>query len=216
MVREALQLLAASDATMGHYIVDYSAVPTSSVPYGWTANHTNGTSTRVTGVDGALVKFNTSTTNNSVAGHYMESVLVSNLKTKKWLYEARFKIVTTPDPTTKVINGLYGFGGGNGITIGSYGPSNTTNFVVGTEAVYTAPTTVTSTGVALDTALHTFRLYGRGDNNLYYRVDGGAEGVIALTAACLDATLVVDVRNGNVSAAQEMQIDYVGIVFPRA
>lgn len=200
---------------------DFTAADSGSVPrIPWTSaiagSATVNTAPAGQTYRGGLFRYTTGATAGSVYKVRSATYNIRQCGTDKWYVFARFAIKTAVSAQTIAGIGLYDDGTGNTCLIGVLGWNSTTLYGIQCDNVPTAGT-VANTGTSIDTNLHVFELYNKGDSVLRGRIDYGAETSVTQTnAAALIWEQHIFIRNGTDAVTRDMDIDFIGILTERA
>lgn len=211
--------LTAGDKAYGFHWHDFDTAQTSSQPLGWqvAAVGTGTAAIRVAGGKGGLVRIAAGATNGGILNMFSNASLVAAISTDKWWFGVRQAVKTAITAQTVASSGLYDFSAKT-VHIGVFGTSvgggGTTSFTLQYDGDRAG--TFVSTGVAIDTAMHVFEVYCKGDSKIYYRTDEGNEASVTPAAAsALAQMLFCTVANGSDNVDRQMDLDFVACLYPR-
>jgi hypothetical protein len=220
-IRRGITTLGLARGDVGTFFYDFNSQhTTASPPSTWNiALAGSGATDAVTKGDGGNVTLSTGATGSSAAVMQTAAGLISDPRGKPWYLACRKKYTTAMDSQAKEAFHIYDAGGGNAPGIGYSGTVDSTNFVIMANANFSGTPTVTSLGVAVDTALHSFECWSLGVGNvLYGRMDGGATVTLSMTVAATSTQygMIIDIRNNTTAANRAVVYDYVCAVHGRA
>jgi len=211
------QSLAGLSADSGWAFDDFTQEGSETVPLGWLKSPagTGTTHSQVAGVGGGAVRLTSGATANSIIELFGQSGIISNITTSRWYCAGRCRVQTVPDAQTVATIGVADFALTNGITVGFIGAMDATHFVLqfdglrgGTKVSFTA---------GIDTAFHTFEMWGTGSAVVNAMIDGG--GQISGTQAAAPADSIqqyLECRNGTTAANQNLDVDWYFVMGARS
>lgn len=163
--------------------------------------------TSPSGLRGGIFRFSTGATANSLVNYRSGGNIINGPRAERWAQIWRCRVQTAIDAQTIAAVGIWGETGNLTAAFGVFGAQSTVNFQLQFDG--TLNTTFVSTGLAIDTNFHVIELYGRSDNIIRLKIDGGAE--ISGTASVLGADQYnpyATIRNGTTATNRNLDCDY--------
>lgn len=204
------------DPTIGEDWDDFTLATASNVVPRWQPSPSGSgvIVTAVTGSGGGIVRADTGVTGSSQMLMIGTVGVIFGVTSVAWYQAWRFRIPTTPDTQAKLLAGLFNQANNKTITVGVYGPLNASNFIAQYDGSLTG--TALDLGVAKDTAMHVFELYGVGSAVLNVRFDGDAVQTATMASAPADFCMPIwGALNGSTAATQKIEPDYYYTMFKR-
>lgn len=128
------------------------------------------------------------------------------LNSKAFYFQARAAVTTTVDAQATAFVGISD--ASNTIGFGVIGGLSTTQLVIQHSGNYTGTKVNLA---ALDTSYHVYEMWGSGDGNVTYRIDGGTTAALTAPTALTAIKYAIYVTNGSTAAARTMKVDYLAI-----
>lgn len=128
--------------------------------------------------------------------------------TKGFYFAMRAAVTTAIDNVAICAGGTQSTSTSNSLQIGVVGAISTANFVLQHSSLVTSAPTGVSLGVAIDTSYHTFEMWGRGDNIVKARIDGGAITEATLSVAYGAQHMNIQARNQGTAADRRIKVDW--------
>lgn len=177
-----------------------------------TSTISGGTVTLSTTAKGGVIQAASNGTAGGAARFRMlgDGALTDNSKTSKWYFTTRFQFPTGMDTATDAKIRIAASNGGNTTyEFGQRGVTQTANFNLFLKDSANATIFDGSSGVAVDTAWHTLKIYNEG-TNLVFVVDGVTVKTQVLSALAGGDPVYMEVfaRNSTTAANRQINLDY--------
>lgn len=183
-----------------------AAGPTSAPP--WYQNSSAGTGTARVGTTSAVGRLLLDTgASGNLARVIRYGMLTASIKNaRRWYMEFYGKVSTTVTSDTRAYVGFWNSTSTQTLELGVVGALSTANFVVQYDGVHAGSSL--STGVAIDTSDHLFKMWWNG-STLLAQIDSNASVSVTPSTDLSSPFLVMEGFNNNVAAVRSFEIEHV-------